>query len=168
THHSLLTMKKYRFKLEPLLKYRTSIEDVKSLALADAIRRYESQQRYLNQLKSERRNCQKDFAVEQSHGISAIQMTFYTNYIEGLDAKIRDEKANHKTLHEQVEKKRQDFLEARKQRKVVEELKSSYFERYLKEMTRLEQVFMDEVASNRFNQLKKEQGEGILLQTPIL
>ncbi|HIE26417.1 TPA: flagellar export protein FliJ [Candidatus Poribacteria bacterium] len=143
-------MKKYRFKLETLLKYRTSIEDIKSLELADAIRKYENQQRYINQLKSERGNCQKDFSVEQSHGISASQMTFYTNYIEELDAKIRDDTTTLKALHEQVEKKRQDFLEARKQRRVVEELKSSDFARYLKEMTRLEQLFIDEIASNQF------------------
>jgi len=141
-------MKKYRFKLENVLKYRTSIEDVKSLELADAIQKYDSQQKYLNQLKSERRNCQKEFAVEQSRGISANQMIFYTNYIEKLDSQIRSETANLEAVHEQVEKKRQDFLASRKQRKVVEELKYSDFERYLKEMTRLEQIFIDEVASN--------------------
>jgi len=103
-------MKKYRFKLENVLKYRTSIEDVKSLELADAIQKYDSQQKYLNQLKSERRNCQKEFAVEQSRGISANQMIFYTNYIEKLDSQIRSETANLEAVHEQVEKKTSGFF----------------------------------------------------------
>jgi flagellar FliJ protein len=137
-----------------LLKYRTSIEEGKNLALADAVWKYKEQTRHLEQLKSERRNCQKDFAVEQSHGISATQMIFYTHYIEALDAKIRAGEATLKALHEQVEKKRQDFLEARKQRQVVEELKYSDFERYQQEVKRLEQLLLDEVAANRFNQLK--------------
>ena len=143
-------MKRYRFKLENLLKVRTSVEERKSLELADAVFQYESQRKYLNQLTSEQKNYQREFAVEQSRGISATYMTLYTNYIEELDSKIRTQVAILQTLHEQVEKKQNDYLEARKQRKVVEELKSADFERYKKEMTRLEQIFIDEVASKRF------------------
>jgi flagellar export protein FliJ len=124
------------------------------LELAHAIRQYDRQQKYLERLASERGDCQKDFATEQSHGISANQMTFYTNYLAELDARIDFEKDNLKALHEQVEEKRQDFLQARKQRTLVEELKASDFEDYLKERTRLEQIFIDEIASNQFNQLK--------------
>ena len=131
------------------------MEEHKSLELADAIWKSESQQRYLNQLTSERRNSQGEFAVEQSRGIPATKMTFYTNYLEDLDFKIKSEEANLEALHEQVEKKRQDFLEARKQRQVVEELKISDFERYQQEITRLEQIFLDEVVSNQFNLIKR-------------
>ena len=134
------------------------MEERKSLELANAIWKYESQRKYLNQLTSEWREHQREFAKKQSRGISATQMTFYTNYLEELDSKIFSLKANLNALHEQVEKKRQDFLESRKQRKVVEELKSSDFERYLKEITRLEQIFIDEVASQ---QLKFGSGKSL-------
>ena len=44
-----------------------------------------------------------------------------------------------------------DFKSMVKKKKVVEKLKASDFERYLQEMTRLEQVLIDEVASNQFS-----------------
>ncbi len=142
-------MKKYRFKLENLLKYRESIEERKSFDLADAIREYEVQEKYIRKLTMERQNSQKEFSQKQSQGITGALASLYINYMDNVDTKIKEEKASLDVLSENVEEMRKAFLEARKERKVAEELKSSDFKRYQQEVARLEQHILDEAASVR-------------------
>ena len=148
-------MKKYRFKLENLLKYRESIEERKSFDLADAIREYEVQEKHLRKLTMERQNSQKEFSQKQSQGITGALASLYINYMENVDTKIEEEKAKLDILSENVEEMRKEFLEARKERKVAEELKSSDFKRYQQEVARLEQRVLDEAATGLRGKMAK-------------
>ncbi|MCD6460353.1 flagellar FliJ family protein [bacterium] len=59
---------------------------------------------------------------------------------------MKNQKIKIKNAHTVLKEKRNDLIKATQDRKVLERLKSIGQENYLKEMDRLEQIFLDEAA----------------------
>ena len=167
-------MKKYRFNLENLLQYRKLVEEVESQRLANMIWKYKEQENNLHQLTSERKQKKselasrllglnsrfapprslpsseaKSYGKSQPMGAPSALLPLYTSYMDELSKKIESTKNEQKVLAESIEKKREDFFQARQNRKLVRELKEKDIKRYRRDLTRLEYNLLDDMVSKR-------------------
>lgn len=144
-------MKRYRFKLESLLKYRKLSEDKlrqEILLKMQELRKCESQ---LNLMKSEKQKSAGEFTQVQLDGINGNHIFLYKNYLNSLAEQVEEQKIEMMKSKKEAEEARKDYLEARKQLETVEKLKEKDFQRYLNEMRISEQKRLDEIAANQYN-----------------
>lgn len=143
-------MKKFKFKLETVLRVRRHREEKARQELADLRRRkmrLESQKHEINgHLQTFNNN--RD---EQIDGQTPIQHRQQYSYIHDQHQQIKqlDNKIDH--LAKQVNDKRKKLIEANKQTKILSNLKAKHKMNFLEEVDRLEQKQLNEIATQRFN-----------------
>lgn len=144
-------MRKYKFRLEKLLKYRKISEDKQSQELLRKIKELNERKHQLNLIKSEKQKSSGEFTQAQLDGIKGNHISVYKNYLNSLAEKKEKQKIKTSKSEEVVETARQDYLEARKKLDSTEKFKERDFQRYRNEMRRSEQKRLDEVAANQYN-----------------
>jgi len=145
--------KKYSFSLESVLNYRNIIENQKERAFSAALYDYQLEQKRLTELKESYVSAMKKFQELEQVTFSSGNYFEFLNYIKRIEKKIANQKIRIATAHEILENKRNELIKATRDRKVLERLKDIGKENYLKEMDRLEQIFLDEIAVIRHSKL---------------
>lgn len=143
-------MKKYRFKLESLLKYRQLSEDKLRQELAikmQILRRCEKQ---LSFMRSEKHRYAMELNQVQSSGVRGNRIFVYRNYLSGMTKQIEQQEIKRTESKKEVDEAQKDYLEARKKLKSVEKIKEKDFQRYLDEMKISEQKALDETATTQY------------------
>jgi len=139
--------RRFKFRLEPLLKVRAHREKERQRDLAVAISKVDDQKTALTLLDHEREatvDSQRKFL--QSRIVPSKALT-YSRFLLRLK---KDRLAGGQILHgleREAEKKRMLLLEASKKRKTFETLKDKQQERYYRELGRDEQKELDEIAT---------------------
>lgn len=144
-------MKKYRFRLEKLLKYRKISEDKLKQELFRKMQILRECKNRLNLMKSEKQKSLEEFTQVQSNGINGGHLFIYKNYLNSLTEKVEEQKNKTVKSKREAEKVREDYTEARKELESIERFKEKDFQRYLKEVRISEQKMLDEVATNQYN-----------------
>lgn len=140
-------MKKFKFRLETLLKYRKILEDQARLELAEADRRLKEEQSKLKKLEDDLNRTIEALYQKQSETVTAEELSLYSSYISRLKHNI--------TMQEikvaEAEKYRFECLkkleEAMRRRKLVESLKDKQLKNYYIELLREEQKYLDEIGT---------------------
>ncbi|MCL6477612.1 MAG: flagellar FliJ family protein [Peptococcaceae bacterium] len=133
-------MKKFSFRLEPVLEYRSEKE--KKAVLEQSL----AQKEYLGQLSILEDICYKlDGALEnETDNLAVGERLARSLYIDYLTAsRARQEKVVEGALRE-LEKKRQKVIKARKETLVLQNLKDRLQGRYMKELNRWEAKTIDD------------------------
>ncbi len=146
----------FKYKLEPVLSLKEKIEDNKKRELAIVNGRYQSLQQQKKDLIQN-----KELAIEQAKKQSdkrvniqmLKQLTHYTAY---MDRAIEEKSKEVVVAAAQVEEKRNELIEAVKQRKILDKLKEIQFEVYKDEEKQEENRIMDEIVTYRFGTKKEE------------
>jgi flagellar FliJ protein len=86
----------------------------------------------------------------QNAMIRVEDITALVTYIENIRLKEKERKNIIHQAEEKVEKKRQELMEAVKNRKVMENLKDKHAEEYRKNLNELEQKISDEMSVLKF------------------
>jgi len=143
--------KKFKFKLEPILKIKTKKVEESKNSLNIVVRsRYEKENEIetLNEVK-------KDFISCPQITTKAADMQAVKDYVNNINFQIQ-KKENEKIKLLEIESHRRDRLnEAMKEEKVVVKLKEKKIEEYQKELNREESSFLDEVGTNQYIKNKK-------------
>lgn len=151
-------MKKFRYRMEPLLKMREHLEKEKQKILAAAQNKILRQREELRQIDSNRQITMDQQENKTTKPFSVAEMLVYSRYIHKLkrERMVGDEMM--KVLKKDEIEKRKALLEAARERKKYETLKEKQTEKYYKEMTKLENKESDETALNifRLNKSKKK------------
>ncbi len=129
-------MKKFRFRLEALLKVRSEIEKQKQRELAEVHRRIILQQEKLAGLDQEQLSAQNSQRENLSGKITVSQMLLYTRYFMKLKRQKISDKELLRVLDFDFEKKRQSLLAASIERKKYEKLKEMQKTQYLAEFNK--------------------------------
>ncbi len=143
-------MAEFKFPLEKLLNYRYSIEDQRKEKLA-----YEQQIK--RKLEQELEETQKEYAYYLNSGTEKKLDVFMINqkltYMECLRTEAEKKSQEVKKAGVRVQNCLNDVVEAMKDRKVLEKLKSRQKEMFFKEMNHRENQNLDEIALIRYANL---------------
>ena len=135
-------MKPFTFKLEKILDLRKYHEDETKIELGRAIGVLAELESRLAALAGERARAA---AAQFSPGNNAAQMQQYMFYLLRLDT-AKEQLLNDITLAEmKVEEAREAFIEASRERKVLDKLKEKRQKEYHKEMLAEETKTLDDI-----------------------
>jgi flagellar FliJ protein len=137
--------------MESILKIKYSLEEQKKQEFGMAMKKLEAEKILLNSLNKRREDSVATFKVNVSSAINPKESADFSNYIEALKFKIEEQAIKVKRANAEVEKKREELVEATKEKKKFEKLKENQHENYIIEEKRSEQRVTDEIVSYKYN-----------------
>lgn len=127
-------MKKFKYRMEPLLKMRAHLEKEKQKILAEVQKQIVIQKTEMHQLESQRSKTQENQASKTSGTFSVAELLIYSRYIQ----KLKQDKAVGfeliKVLEKDEAEKRKLLLAASRERKKYEKLKEKQTDNYYQEI----------------------------------
>ena len=140
-------MKKFSFSLERILKLRQQTEDERRRALGEVERRIYAERSQLQSLEGQRRAEQSAIRDVESGGPLDVRRVLNGRaYQAGLQARIARSLEALRALAVERQNRMNDYIEARKQRRVLEKLRERKHRQWRDETEREERMELDEVA----------------------
>ncbi len=150
----------FRYKLEPLLKYRKTLEDERQRSLAEANRHYFAELGRAKEIESERSNVLNRMKEAMKTISDPETLKLYDNYLAGSDINIDAINEKVETVKQIVDIERETLVECVKNRKIIETHRKRMEERYIRDESRRERQMYDEVAITMY-MYKEKSGENI-------
>lgn len=139
------------FKLEPVLHYRSSIEDTFRRVLSEKRERLKSEREGLETLVARRQEHLRELGEKLKTGLGVAENFLYIDYLGRMDDEMVIRKKAVNAAEEAAEIERGRLIEAVRQRKTLERLKEKHMDAHEKERLKKETGLLDEIAVNRFN-----------------
>lgn len=143
-------MKKFTFKLEPLFELRKRLEELSQRDFAEALRNLEEEESRLRLLKGMYAKASGEVDDLKEKGAPVEDITMYMDYLQGVKIHIAGQEEIIKKFRDIYEARRNDLLEASKNKKVIEIIKERTFNAFMTEMDKLEQKALDDIVTSRF------------------
>ncbi len=144
-------MSGFKFALEALLSHRLHHEEIIQKELSVCGCRLRDEKTILTRIHQDKDKAIKDVHQKQLHGIAISEHILYANFLEGLALNMVVQQEKVKDSEKKYAQKRDVLIEAVKKRKTIENLKEKGLATYSREMLKLDQDFLDEVAICRFH-----------------
>jgi flagellar FliJ protein len=148
-------MKIFNFSLESVLGYRKSLEDGVKKDLSVLGKILLDTEGILASLQDEHERSIKEFELMQKGSVSPKELEMYLNFQKDLKKKIASQAEQLIKVKKDWENKRDELVDASKEKKVLEVLKEKKAEAYRYDFVKSDQKEMDEIASGRFHKAKK-------------
>lgn len=139
-------MAKFNFRLQSVLKVKSQQEDNLKNELGKAIRKLEDEKRKLAKLEDELSSLSAKFN-EKAKKATVKKLIEYKEYLSLLTPRIKSQKENVNCAALNVDRIREELLQAVKERQILEKLKEKKKEEFLLEEKKLEQKINDEIVS---------------------
>jgi len=140
----------FKFKLQPVLRYRKRIEEKFQIELGKIKIRYKEEKKKLYLLMQNKDECEREICSKYRKGIKLSDIILYFNFINKVKMDIDKQESVLKELKMKIEEKRKELLKASKERKIIEKLREKKEREYLEDLNRKERIFLDEISTNRF------------------
>ena len=141
-------MKKFSFKLEPVLKYKNDTLEALRNEHAKILQRIVQQEEKIEAMENNRNACAAEFDEKKLTGITPMEAINYQNYLQRQNALINREYGVLQGIRKEEEAKKNEVLEARKESLIIEKLKEIKLEDYRKEEAKAHEMFIEEFVSN--------------------
>ena len=142
-------MKRFQFRLEPLLRYREHLEKQAKQEVAnirsDMLRSEERIARY----ETDYAETTQELEEEVATGIDSKRHKHYTDYIESIEAGIQAENIQRDELQSLLLEKQKQLAQRSVDKKVLEKLKDRRKEEYYQEALRTYQKETDDLIVTR-------------------
>ena len=151
--------KKFKFRLEAVLKYRQMVEDEQKRAFATANAAVEEKRRQAEELDRERAETLE--GLRDITGEGAINMRTLNDtlrFVGSLEAGAMNVRQEEERLRQQMENVRQQFVAARRDKRAVEVLKEKRRAAYDFATGQEFQAQLDEVALRALLKRRREEG----------
>ena len=102
-------MKKFSFQLEPVLKYKSDILEVRRNEHSRALKAVVDQENHIQELENEKRAYMLEFEEKKKGFITVIEASVYESYLQRQNAVIRTEHKKIKTVSENRRRKTQHY-----------------------------------------------------------
>ncbi|MDY6949914.1 MAG: flagellar export protein FliJ [Thermodesulfobacteriota bacterium] len=139
------------FTLEPVLRHRKLMEENLQKELSVLNKLLLAEQQKLKDYRDERTALVEELEKKQGKGLAVSEVSLYVRFIELLSGNVTKQKETVRIVQEQVEKKREDLIEATKKKKILERLKDKALRTYEQVLRKKEEKFLNEVGINQFN-----------------
>lgn len=140
-------MKRFEFRLQPLLEYRQYLEKLAQQNTARAQMDVKKSRYRIAELEQIRDNSREKVENIVINGISASEFQQYQQYLAALDSGIMAEKSRKAQLSETLKKKLVELKQKSIDKKVMEFYKKRVKENYDHDMRITEQKEIDEIVS---------------------
>jgi flagellar FliJ protein len=144
-------MAKFNFSLEALLNHRMHHEEIIQKELAVCGCRVRDEKATLLRIQQDKDRAYAEIHQKQLRGIAISEHIVYANFLEGLARNMVAQQEKIEDAERQFAQKREELIEAVKKRKTIENLKEKGLAAYSRELLKLDQDFLDEVAICRFH-----------------
>ena len=144
-------MKKFRFRLQPVLKLREQQEEQKQRAvgvLQSEIAEQQRQALVMAEVVKEQGQILKDHFSQGNVDVNWI--SYYQGYVSNMQRSIAEKINTVGQVQKKLAQARSELAEAAKQTKIIEKLKEKRKTRYDKQLQRQETFEQDELATNMF------------------
>ena len=143
-------MPRFQFRLQQYLGVKEQIEDQKELEYAKALRVVEDEKQALAELIQRRNDSVESLRQSVQKAISPVEIRRYNNNIERLKHQIAVQIERVAAAEAFAEQKRQELVQAMKERKALEIVKENAKEEFLLEANLAEQKMVDELVSFKY------------------
>ncbi|WP_020587774.1 flagellar export protein FliJ [Desulfobacter curvatus] len=140
-------MKKFRFRLESLLKYKRHLEQVAKQEMAQAVANVLACEQRITGLQNDRISATEQLDTLVEKGMGAGQFNRYRQFITAIDQTIILERNKKIELEKILDEKRNALKQRTIDKKSLERLREKQDREYTHEMLREEQKGLDEIAS---------------------
>lgn len=144
-------MKKFKFRFETVLKVKEKKEEQLKREFMQLIALKIRQENLLKEIEKEKQKMAKEKFNEKQSGTDIQTLIYYEEYCNLLRKEISLTEKKIKELQEKADIKREELIEASKQKKIFEKLKQSDFNEFKALLLKNEQQILDEIAINKFN-----------------
>jgi flagellar FliJ protein len=151
-----LAARVFKFRLQKVLEMREQREKLLSRQYNELLMQLEHERRLLLELQQLQAERREELAKKQRGAVEVHEVMNYFTYLEALAERIEEQVLRVREAEERAEEARQELLRASQERKAVEKLKEQQYDAWRKEQLRVEGVFLDEMASSRFNRTQAE------------
>lgn len=135
-----------KFELEQVLNYRREIEKVRKLDFVSAKLQLEHANDVLNQHESHVDELTKEFSTRQTELNSIEEMRRYIDFFARKRDDIKNQKERIDQLGNIMSDRRDELLDATRDKKVLESLKEKKAREFKLEMAQKERTFLDEIS----------------------
>lgn len=139
-------MKKKQFELHQVLTYRTDIEKMRMQEFAAAKQRYEEACTRLERILIELQVLNREYAERNGQFESIVELQLYNDFFARKREEIRQQQVQIEQLNEALEERREEMVQATKDKKVLEALKEKQEEEFRKTQQQKERDFLDEIS----------------------
>lgn len=137
-------MKKFSFRLQPILRLREHYERMAEIDVAKAVFDLTNCEKRIKAAKNDLDIANKELAIEVASGISVERYHRFTAYMDGIDAFIESESTLREKLKKILEQKKETLKEKSIERKVMANLKTRRKDAYYNELEKSMQKEIDD------------------------
>ncbi len=141
-------MKKFSFRLDPVLKYKNDLMEIIKAEHADAVKKVNVQNDFIKELEYEKNQKVQEFDDKKKNGISIAEAAMYEGYLHKQNYMISLETEKLHQLMKQEDEKREKMVDAKKEILSIEKLKDIKIDEYNKETQKENELFIEEFVSN--------------------
>lgn len=136
----------FNFKLEKVLNYKETVENEKKTKFAQIKQRLHKEESLLDDYYK-----QKKSIIEEKNSfnenIKAGELYLYNLYINTINKKIERQKSIILKTKEELNKAKDEMLNAVKEKKIFEKLKENKYEEFISEQKKEEEKIVDNLVS---------------------
>jgi len=143
---------KKQFELQPVLNYRAELEKLRKQEFALAKQDLDAAADKLEQEKSEAAQLAEEFSKRQQEINSIYEMQLYADFFARKREEMKEQQRRIEALDRVLEDRREDLVQATKEKKVMERLKEKQKEEFRKEQAYKEGLLLDEIATQKKGQ----------------
>ncbi len=143
-------MKKFKYRLEALLKMKEHIEKERQKDHATALLKVKTQEENNGSLNDKKENTIIDQAKVMQGSLSVAELLVYGRYIMRLKRERLAGEEMLKVLNQAEKEKREKLVDATKEKRIQEKLKEKHRGKFDDEIKLLEGKENDEIAGNSF------------------
>ena len=137
-------MKKFQFRLEPLIKYREFLERQKQLEVAKARSDVLSCEQSIEKTRAAFSETAASLEAALGEGVDAARFLQVRNYMAGLEALEASEEKRRIGLLKVLKKRQKELAQKSVEKKAIEKLKARQKEEYYTAMLKEEQKTLDD------------------------
>lgn len=149
-------MKKFSFQLEPVLKYKSDMLEVRRNEHSRALKAVVDQENHIQELENEKKAFMLEFEEKKKGFITVVEASVYESYLQRQNAVIRTEYTKLKQLQKKEEEKRNIMIEAKKEKLSIEKLREIKVGQYNQAVQKENEMFIEEFVSN--SRIRMQQG----------
>jgi flagellar FliJ protein len=134
------------FELHQVLNYRTDLERLRKQEFAAARQDLDRASDAVDRQRTEAAALARDFAERNGQLNSVVELQLYADFFTRKREEIRQQQERVTALDRVLENRRDELVQATKDKKVLEALKEKKTQQFRQELQRKERDFLDETA----------------------
>ena len=142
-------MKKFRFQLDTVLRYKNQMLDIRLAEHGTALAAVRRQETVLEQAVQNRVDCEEEYRQKKAEGLTIADSMKYETGIEVLERRVQRETGLLKELRKAEEEKRRLLVEAKQETQSLEKLKDIKRGEYDAAVAKAEEKEIDDLVMSR-------------------